>query len=107
MGTASLFPGSVALQESSKWVVLSDAPQYMAIQQRMTLTYFALSKAQDVAILVLGSSKKDILAQLLQVKDIELSKDQYPILGVLNNANQNAAQKIKWYIDKTSLPGTG
>jgi 6-phosphogluconolactonase len=59
--TASLFPGSAALDERRHWVaaVIGAKPE-----PRITLTYTALEASRDVAFLVAGADKRAILARL-------------------------------------------
>jgi 6-phosphogluconolactonase len=58
--TASLFPGDSALEESERWAlaVLNAMPQ-----ARITLTYPALDSSRDVAFLVTGAGKREMLAR--------------------------------------------
>jgi 6-phosphogluconolactonase len=60
--TASLFPGSAALDEQMAWVAPGDGPGGEA---RITLTYPALNSSRRVAFLVEGAGKRAILARLL------------------------------------------
>ena len=53
--TASLFPGSPALEETERIVVAAPAP--VEPRQRITLTYPILNKARNVYFLVAGESK--------------------------------------------------
>ena len=53
--TASLFPGSPALEEQEQWVVAGPAP--VEPRQRITLTYPVLNLAKNVHFLVSGSDK--------------------------------------------------
>jgi 6-phosphogluconolactonase len=60
--TASLFPGTTALDERARWVV----PAIGAMPQaRITLTYPALESCRAAAFLVSGAAKRDILARVL------------------------------------------
>jgi len=59
--TASLFPGSPALAERDKWVVPSPGPKS---DVRITLTYPALESSAQVAFLVAGRGKREMLARL-------------------------------------------
>jgi len=62
--TASLFPGTAVLREESRWV----APQYVEIMAtwRVTLTAPLINAARDVAFLVEGAAKADMLWNVLQ-----------------------------------------
>lgn len=54
--TASLFPGQPALEEARRWVVAAPGSP-----PRITLTYPALDSSRDVAFLVTGAGKKEVL----------------------------------------------
>jgi 6-phosphogluconolactonase len=58
--TASLFPGQPALQETQRWVVavIGAVPE-----PRITLTYPALDSSRDVAFLVTGRGKREVIAR--------------------------------------------
>jgi 6-phosphogluconolactonase len=60
--TASLFPGSSALDERRAWVVpvLGVKPE-----PRVTLTFPALESSRDIVFLVAGAGKREILARVL------------------------------------------
>jgi len=58
--TASLFPGSPALDESGRWAAVADKGG----QTRITLTYPVLESCDHAAFLVSGASKRDILARV-------------------------------------------
>ena len=71
--TASLFPGTSAVNEHTRWVV----PNYVAAKQtwRITLTLPVVNNAANVMFLVSGSSKAQRLKQVLQGS---YEKDQLP-----------------------------
>jgi 6-phosphogluconolactonase len=56
--TASLFPGSPALSERDRWAVAAPGPKS---DMRITLTYPALESSAQVAFLVAGQGKREIL----------------------------------------------
>jgi len=60
--TASLFPGSPALDERQAWVRPSMAPDG---SDRITLTYPLLESSRETVFLVAGADKRTILARLL------------------------------------------
>jgi 6-phosphogluconolactonase len=60
--TASLFPGTAALGERSRWVVPVIGAKAEA---RITLTYPALDSSRHVAFLVAGEGKRDVLTRIL------------------------------------------
>lgn len=57
--TASLFPGSPALEEIRRWVVATAAP--VEPRSRLTLTIPALTHAAAIFVVVAGRSKADAL----------------------------------------------
>jgi 6-phosphogluconolactonase len=59
--TASLFPGSLTLLENRQWVL---AVVGKASEARITLTYPALNSSRNLAFLVTGANKKNILAEI-------------------------------------------
>jgi 6-phosphogluconolactonase len=63
--TASLFPGTKALQERERWVVDVLNPKS---EPRITLTYPALESTRAIAFLVAGAHKRDILARVRAVR---------------------------------------
>jgi 6-phosphogluconolactonase len=58
--TASLFPGSATLREYDRWVA---AVAGVKPEPRITLTYPALASSRNVAFVVAGKNKRDILAR--------------------------------------------
>jgi 6-phosphogluconolactonase len=57
--TASLFPGTAALQEHERWVAAVVGPK----PTRITLTYPALESSRHAAFLVAGKEKREIFAR--------------------------------------------
>jgi 6-phosphogluconolactonase len=62
--TASLFPGSLALAERTRWVVAAQAP--VEPQLRLTLTLPALTRAAAIHVLVAGTTKADVLRHVFE-----------------------------------------
>lgn len=60
--TASLFPGSAALDEKMRWATTAEGPN---LKPRITLTYPVLESARDTAFLITGTEKRTALNQLL------------------------------------------
>ncbi|HYX89985.1 MAG TPA: 6-phosphogluconolactonase [Myxococcaceae bacterium] len=61
--TASLFPGSEALEERRRWAVAVFVERIGA--QRISLTFPVLNRAREVLFLVSGSEKAEALARVL------------------------------------------
>ncbi len=61
--TASLFPGTKALEETVRWVVVNRVPKFNA--DRLTMTKPILNRAREVLFLVAGGDKAEVLAEVL------------------------------------------
>jgi len=61
--TASLFPGSAALEEQTKWVVANWVEKFKT--DRITFTFPVLNAARAVLLLVAGADKAPMLKQVL------------------------------------------
>lgn len=81
--TASLFPGSPALDETDRWVAASRAPSG---QLRMTLTLPVINAARETLFVVTGDDKADALARV-RAADAEL-----PAVRVTGPA-------VRWIVD--------
>lgn len=75
--TASLFPGSPALEERDKWVapvVSGEMPE-----PRITLTYPALASSRHAAFLIAGQDKRSMLERLRRGDDSIPAAGVHPI----------------------------
>ena len=70
--TASLFPGSRALEEATKLVAAVPAPGIPPEVDRVSLTLPVLNKARSVFFLVSGEGKHTVLKQVLEQETKEL-----------------------------------
>jgi len=91
--TASLFPGSPALGELTRWVVavetVADPPL------RLTLTLPALTRAANIYVLVAGSNKASALHHVLSgVPD----PNAYPAAGV-----RTTEATLIWWVDREAM----
>lgn len=89
--TASLFPGSETLQEQSRWVA---AVADSRMGQRITLTYPALNSSRQVAFLVEGSEKREILARFRRGD------------RTLPATRVRPAGTLRVFTDKAAVPGS-
>lgn len=80
--TASLFPGSAALEETRRWVM-------PALQGRMTLTVPLLAASQSILVLASGALKAAIVQQVFEGACV------FPIERVLS-----AASNVEWILDR-------
>lgn len=62
--TASLFPGTRALEETTAWVVVNYVPKFAT--DRLTLTVPILNRAREVLFLVAGADKAERLVEVLE-----------------------------------------
>jgi 6-phosphogluconolactonase len=62
--TASLFPGTSALEENEKWVASTFVEKLSA--HRLTLTYPVINNARRILILCAGDSKAPVLKEVLR-----------------------------------------
>ncbi len=85
--TASLFPGTPALEEALAWVVPVAPPD---LQQRISLTYPALASSRHVAFLVEGAKKSAILKRVL-------AGDR-----ALPSARITCVGDITWFLDQAA-----
>ena len=88
--TASLFPGSLALEETQRWVVANWAPAPEA--WRMTMTFPVLNAGRDVIFVVTGADKADALRRI-RAGDREL-----PSGRVTGDA-------VEWIVDAAAAGG--
>lgn len=89
--TASLFPGSLALEETERWVVANWAPGPEA--WRMTLTFPVLNAGRDVIFVVTGADKADALRRI-RAGDREL-----PAARITGDA-------VEWIVDAVAGGGS-
>jgi 6-phosphogluconolactonase len=86
--TASLFPGTTALQERERWVVDVLNPKS---EPRITLTYPALESNRASAFLVAGPHKRDILARVRGGEELPAARLHGPA--------------SHWFVDRAAAPG--
>jgi 6-phosphogluconolactonase len=88
--TASLFPGSLALAERTRWVVGARAPVEPHV--RLTLTLPALTRGAAVHVLVSGAGKADALRHVLEGAGDWI---KYPAAGV-----RLGTASVIWWADR-------
>ncbi len=92
--TASLFPGSPALDETKRWAVAVRAPGGIEPPQRITMTLPILNRSNFIFFLVSGEKKRTVALSILKGKD---SSAQYP------SAMVRAVAEVVWYVDPSIL----
>jgi 6-phosphogluconolactonase len=88
--TASLFPGSNALNEASRRMAANWVEKFKTF--RITLTFPVLNHAAEVVFLVSGTSKAQILSEILQP-----GAQKYPAQSV-----QPENGKLLWLVDENA-----
>jgi len=90
--TASLFPGSPALNETARWVVAVTAPATPST--RLTLTFPAVTSAARIFVLVSGAGKADALERVLSpAADL----NAYPAARL-----RSAGGGVTWWVDRAA-----
>jgi 6-phosphogluconolactonase len=84
--TASLFPGTLALNEFEKSVVVNEIPQLNT--QRITLTYPVLLNARDIIVMAKGPQKQQVIEELYAD-----NAPPYPMLKIVEEYS-----RLKWII---------
>src|SRR5262245_371479 len=90
--TASLFPNSSALLETTRWVVSNWVEKFKA--ERITMTFPVLNSAAEVILFVAGAEKAPVLAQAL---DRAPGEAKYPVQRV---KPQNGIKR--WMLDASA-----
>ena len=95
--TASLFPGTPALQEHQRRVTEGQAPPDAAVRDRLTLTYPALAQSRLCLIAAAGEGKRGAFSQVLDAYDGE--QDGPPIARVQVEGG------LVWLVDRDLAQG--
>jgi 6-phosphogluconolactonase len=92
--TASLFPGSEALNESSRWVVANWVEKFHTY--RITLTFPVLNNGAEVMFLVGGEEKAQVVREIFksESKNVYPCQRVRPVNGRLLWLLDNAAAKL-------------
>lgn len=97
--TASLFPGSVALEaRAGRLVVFNDGPGVVP-PRRMTLTYEMLNASRFLCVLVTGEGKREAIGRLVGGG---LERSEAPVTGV-----RPLGGVLRWYLDRGACPVSG
>lgn len=94
--TASLFPGSDALEENGKWVVaVPHTTPPPPLVDRISLTLPVINAARQVMFLVAGAGKAQIIAQVMDANPPE------PLLPA--QRVEPAQGRLIWLVEKSAL----
>ncbi|MEJ2422143.1 MAG: 6-phosphogluconolactonase, partial [Acidobacteriota bacterium] len=90
--TASLFPGSPALEEARRWAVPVTAPEGIVPAKRITLTLPVINAARRVFFLAAGAAKRPVLQDIRN--DPEKAARLYPAACV------SPRDPVLWFLDR-------
>jgi len=93
--TASLFPGTRALEERTRLVVMNEVPQKQTT--RMTFTYPLINAADRVWALIAGKDKREKVTECSAAR--ARGEHPYPILGV-----EPTEGDLCWWLDEAAQP---
>ena len=93
--TASLFPNSAGLQETTKWVVANWVEKFQT--ERITMTFPVLNSAAEVILFVAGPEKAPLVAEVLQMS---AGAQKYPVQKV---RPRNGIKR--WMLDASAAAG--
>ena len=89
--TASLFPGSGALEEQERWVVGVAKAGMEPLVPRVTLTFPALASTREMLFIADGAGKRDILRRVFSSEDLPAAR-----------AHSDGA--LVWLLDRAATP---
>jgi 6-phosphogluconolactonase len=89
--TASLFPGSPALDETERWVVAVSAPGTPPPARRITMTLPAIARARRVLFVVTGATKRGAVGRA-----------RARIEPLLPAARVRARETLLWIVDEAA-----
>jgi 6-phosphogluconolactonase len=90
--TASLFPHTPGLEESTRWVIAN--PVSKLATERISFTFPVLNAAREVVFLVAGEEKAQPLHEVLRNDSAKVA--DYPSKGV------NPAGRLLFLVDRAS-----
>lgn len=91
--TASLFPGTAALDESRRLVMANTAPQ--GIKNRITLTAPAINHARTVVFLVSGAGKAKAVESVLHDRSVDARRAPAKLI-------RPVAGRMIWFLDRAA-----
>jgi len=94
--TASLFPGSPALEApAGRLTVFNEGPT-VTPPKRMTLTYEMLNASRFLCVMVTGAGKREAISRIVAGP---IEAREAPILGV-----RPLGGVLRWYLDRAACP---
>ncbi len=96
--TASIFPGSEALDERERWVLPALSPPDFSPQRRITLTVAVLNSARKAFYIVSGVGKRQVLRSILD--EPVKSEQLFPAARI------HPRENLLWYVDMEAFGRT-
>lgn len=93
--TASLFPGSPALDAGDRWVVAAEAPPDMGLRDRITLTIPVFNHARTVFVMTAGAAKQPVVREILETPEAAVLR--YPAAQV------HPKGRLVWWVDRAAI----
>ena len=90
--TASLFPGTSALEETKRLAVANWIEKFQSV--RITLTVSAINNADRIIFLVSGEEKADTIKAVLED---DIKSNRYPVQRI-----QPSDGKLIWFLDQSA-----
>jgi len=88
--TASLFPGTPALQERERLVVTNQSPR--GIPNRLTFTAPLINQAREVLFLVSGAAKASVVRTVLEGQDVDPARFPSRLIRPVEG-------RLLWFLD--------
>jgi 6-phosphogluconolactonase len=89
--TASLFPGSAALDaDPGRLVVMNEDPTGLNPYERMTLTFSGIARARQVVFTVTGADKREAMQRIADGEDLPAARVR--------------ADRVVWLVDPEAAP---
>lgn len=96
--TASLFPGTDALNENERLCVENFVPKFNT--NRITLTLPVINNAKNVVFLVSGKGKAEIVSHIIGDQNDEKSEGKNEEVSYPSQLVNPKNGKLKWYLDQ-------
>ncbi len=93
--TASLFPGTGALEERRRWFVANPVHELETV--RLTATFPLLARARRIVFLVCGAAKRERMA--------EITRPERDPSSLLPCERVRAEGRLDWFVDEAALAG--
>lgn len=98
--TASLFPGSPGLKETTRWIFNNDGPN-VTPPPRVTMTYPLLNAARELGVLCVGAKKLATLQKVdKQLREKGPDVQNMPITGIQPTPGGDG--RFTWWLDNAA-----